>query len=90
MNAIKTTITITKVAKSEKNPNLTIVSMVDDAGRKMYQRNWGSSDLTRAEEKDRFIVQGKLEKEYFTGNDGTKKSADWFSGQAVCKLPRRR
>lgn len=83
---IKTTITVTSVAKSKKNENLTIVSMIDDGGNKIFQQNWGTSDLTRASEGDRFVIQGKLERKTFTGNDGKEHYADWFSGQPVCKV----
>lgn len=87
MSIIKTKVKITKVAKSEKNPNLTIVSMEDGSKNRIFQKNWGESDLTRAKAGDHFIIQGKLEREYFT-KDGKQHYADWFKGQPVCKVER--
>lgn len=88
MSIIKTKVKITKVAKSEKNPNLTIISMEDGAKNRIFQQNWGESDLTRAKAGDHYIIQGQIERKYFPGDDGKQHYADWFKGQPVCKVER--
>lgn len=79
-------VTSVKTTACKNGSTLTVVKFEDAAGRRMYQKNWGTSDLTRAKINDCFKVCGTLEPKPFKDDKGIEHVGYEFAGQPVCKI----